>query len=62
MMLIVMDHNATGEQVEAVVQRIRDLGLTPQPIPGESRVAVGVLGNQGYVEESPFRDLPQQFQ
>jgi len=57
-MLIVMDHYATDEQVDAVVQRIRDLGFIPQPIPGESRVAVGVLGNQGYVDESPFRDLP----
>lgn len=52
-----MEHNATQDQVDAVVQRIKDLGLTPQSIPGESRVAVGVLGNQGYVDESPFRDL-----
>jgi len=57
-MLIVMDHLATPEQVEAVNDRIRELGYTPQPIPGENRVAIGVLGNQGYVDEEPFRDLP----
>jgi 3-deoxy-7-phosphoheptulonate synthase len=57
-LLIVMDHNATAAQVEAVTQRILSQGLTPQPIPGENRVAIGVLGNHGYVDEAPFRDLP----
>ncbi len=57
-MLIVMEHHASERQVEAVADRIRFLGLTPQPIPGGSRVAIGVLGNQGYVDEAPFRDLP----
>src|SRR5512139_1505671 len=57
-MLIVMHHNATPEQLDAVLDAIRAAGLTPQPIPGESRVAIGVLGNQGYVDEEPFRDLP----
>jgi len=57
-MLIVMEHHATAGQVEAVAERIRSLGFTPQPIPGGSRVAICVLGNQGYVDESPFRELP----
>ena len=35
-MLIVMEHHATPEEVEAVTQRIRSLGLTPQPIPGKT--------------------------
>ena len=57
-MLIVMHHLATPEQVAAVVEAVRALGFTPQAIPGENRVAIGVLGNQGYVDEEPFRDLP----
>jgi 3-deoxy-7-phosphoheptulonate synthase len=57
-MLIVMLHKATQEQVGAVLDAVRRLGYTPQPIPGENRVAIGVLGNQGYVDEEPFRDLP----
>jgi len=57
-MLIVMEHKATQEQVGAVLDAVRRLGYTPQPIPGENRVAIGVLGNQGYVDEEPFRDLP----
>ena len=57
-MLIVMERSATQEQVAAVVDVVARLGLTPQPIPGGNRVAIGVLGNQGYVDEEPFRDLP----
>ena len=57
-MLIVMHHHATPEQVAAVVAAVRALGFIPQAIPGENRVAIGVLGNQGYVNEEPFRDLP----
>ncbi|KAA3627819.1 MAG: 3-deoxy-7-phosphoheptulonate synthase [Proteobacteria bacterium] len=57
-MLIVMDHAATPDQIAAVTDRIRELGYTPQPIPGENRVAIGVLGNHGYVDEEPFRGLP----
>jgi 3-deoxy-7-phosphoheptulonate synthase len=57
-MLIVMERNATQEQIHAVTEAIKALGLLPQPIPGETRVAIGVLGNQGYVDEEPFRDLP----
>jgi 3-deoxy-7-phosphoheptulonate synthase len=56
-MLIVMEHGATSEQIDAVIGVIRAVGLTPQPIPGQHRVAIGVLGNQGYVDEEPFRDL-----
>jgi 3-deoxy-7-phosphoheptulonate synthase len=57
-MLIVMEHNATQEQIGTVLDAVKRLGFTPQPIPGEHRVAIGVLGNHGYVDEEPFRDLP----
>ena len=57
-MLIVMEHSATQQQIETVLQAVKRLGFAPQPIPGENRMAIGVLGNQGYVDEEPFRDLP----
>ncbi len=57
-MLIVMEHGAAKPLVDAVVARIESLGLAPQAIPGGDRVAIGVLGNQGYVDEAPFRGLP----
>jgi len=57
-MLIVMSHNATQAEIDAVTQAIREMGYTAAPIPGSERTAIGVLGNQGYVDDSTIRDLP----
>ncbi|APG26153.1 3-deoxy-7-phosphoheptulonate synthase [Syntrophotalea acetylenica] len=57
-MLIVMHHSATEEQVRCVAQAVAALGLTAQPIPGGQRIAIGVLGNRGYVDDATIRDLP----
>jgi 3-deoxy-7-phosphoheptulonate synthase len=57
-MLVVMKPHATAEQVEAVVTRIRELGLTPHPIPGAQRVAIGITGNKGGLEPDQFSTLP----
>jgi 3-deoxy-7-phosphoheptulonate synthase len=57
-MLIVMRPSATPAQVEAVVDRIRSLGLTPHAIPGAQRVAIGITGNKGGLDGGPFEVLP----
>jgi 3-deoxy-7-phosphoheptulonate synthase len=57
-MLIVMHHNATDEQISAVEQAVEAMGFKASPIPGSMRTAIGVLGNQGYVDDSSIRDLP----
>ena len=57
-MLIVMHHAASDPQVEAVVAAVKAMGLVAQPIPGSERTAIGVLGNEGYVDDSTIRDLP----
>jgi len=57
-MLIVMHHTATETQVEAVTAAVQAMGLIAQPIPGSERTAIGVLGNEGYVDDSSIRDLP----
>lgn len=51
-MLVVMHHGATGPEVEAVCQAIRDMGYQPVPMPGEQRTAVGLIGNDGPVDDS----------
>ncbi len=56
-MLVVMKPNATQREIDAVVERIRSLGLTPHAIPGEQRVAIGVTGNKGPLEEGVFEGL-----
>lgn len=57
-MLIVMHHAASDEQVRAITNAVEAMGLTAQPIPGSERTAIGVLGNQGYVDDTSIRDMP----
>ena len=57
-MLIVMHHHATQEQMDQVIAAVKAMGLTAEPIPGSLRTAIGVLGNQGYVDDSTIRTLP----
>ncbi len=57
-MLIVMHHHATQEQIDQVIAAVAAMGLKAEPIPGSLRTAIGVLGNQGYVDDSSIRTLP----
>lgn len=57
-MLIVMEHSATAEQVRRVQEAVEAMGLQAAPIPGRERTAIGVLGNQGYVDDSGILNLP----
>ena len=53
-MLIVMDPNATADQIDAVVARINALGFSGRALPGAQRTAVAVTGNQGAVDQDAF--------
>jgi len=57
-MLIVMKADATDGQIEAVVRVIEELGYRAHPMPGTSRTAIGITGNQGAVDPSHFEILP----
>ncbi|HEX6314592.1 MAG TPA: 3-deoxy-7-phosphoheptulonate synthase [Gemmatimonadaceae bacterium] len=57
-MLVVMHHGATASEVEGVCQAIRDMGYQPVPMPGEQRTAVGLIGNDGPVDDSTVIGLP----
>ena len=56
-MLIVMHHNATSKQINAVMAAVEKMGLKASSIPGSERTAIGVLGNKGYVDDTTIRDL-----
>lgn len=56
-MLIVMDKQATQEQIERVVEIIESKGHTARPIAGGDRVSIGILNNQGPVDASLFAGL-----
>ena len=50
-MIIVMDVHATDEQVERVCEEVRDMGYQPHPLPGPTRTAVCITGNEGPVAQ-----------
>ena len=56
-MLIVMHPWATARDIEKVETTITSMGLTPMAIPGAERTAIGVIGNQGWVDDSLLRGL-----
>jgi len=57
-MLIVMRSDATAEQIARVVATIEELHLTPHPLPGATRTAIGMTGNTAAVSKSMFEVLP----
>jgi len=57
-MLLVMNKNATLEQIDAVIAAIKEQGYTPRPIPGGERVSIGILYNKGPIDGSLFLGMP----
>src|SRR5579864_7084681 len=57
-MLVVMHSHATPEQIERAVKTIRSMGLTPHPMPGATRTAIGITGNTGAVDPRTLEVLP----
>jgi 3-deoxy-7-phosphoheptulonate synthase len=56
-MLIVMKPNAAAREIDAVVNLIQKIGLRPHPMPGATRTAIGITGNQGPVDARRFENL-----
>src|SRR5258708_12354648 len=57
-MLVVMQAQATEEQVCAVCEKIESLGYRPHSMPGAQRTAIGITGNQGEVESGTLEEMP----
>ncbi len=53
-MLVAMKSTATGEQIEAVNEKIRSLGYTPHVIEGAQRIAIGITGNHEKIDPAIF--------
>jgi 3-deoxy-7-phosphoheptulonate synthase len=57
-MLVVMHSQATPEQISRVLAVIKEMKLTPHPMPGATRTAIGITGNVGAVDPRALEVLP----
>jgi 3-deoxy-7-phosphoheptulonate synthase len=52
-----MQAGATKEQIDQVLNAIRRMNLTPHPLPGATRTAIGITGNTAAVDERSIEVL-----
>src|SRR5438105_11465007 len=57
-MLVVMKRGATQQEIDAVVARIREFGITPVPLPGAERTAIGTFGSTSREAADAVESLP----
>src|SRR5437588_7684202 len=57
-MLIVMNSSAGQPEIDGVIRAVESLGFRAHVMPGATRTAIGVTGNQGAVDLSHFENLP----
>jgi 3-deoxy-7-phosphoheptulonate synthase len=57
-MLVVMHSHATPGQIDQVLNAVRRMNLTPHPMPGATRTAIGITGNVGAVDPRTLEVLP----
>ncbi len=53
-----MKSHATSEEIDAVCRKIEAMGYKAHPIPGSTRTAIGITGNQGPIEAAALESLP----
>jgi 3-deoxy-7-phosphoheptulonate synthase len=56
-MLIVMKSGAADQEIAAVVKVIEHLGYRSHVMPGATRTAIGITGNQGAVDPARFENM-----
>ncbi|MGQ0642410.1 MAG: 3-deoxy-7-phosphoheptulonate synthase [Gemmatimonadaceae bacterium] len=57
-MLVVMQSDATQTQIDNVCRVIGEMGYKAVPMPGGQRTAIGLVGNDGRVDDSQVVSLP----
>src|SRR3989442_2050294 len=53
-----MRRDATKAQIDAVAARISEFGITPIPLPGAERMAIGTLGSTSRAAAEAVESLP----
>src|SRR6202158_565011 len=57
-MLVVMHRDASPTQIDDVLAAVRRMNLTPHPMPGATRTAIGITGNISAVDPRTLEVLP----
>ena len=57
-MLVVMKRGASQRDIDAVVARIQEFGITPIPLPGQERMAIGTFGTTSRAAAEAVESLP----
>jgi 3-deoxy-7-phosphoheptulonate synthase len=57
-MLVIMRSHAAEEEIAAVCRKIEAMGYKAHPIPGSTRTAIGITGNQAPIEVAALESLP----
>src|SRR5437899_6028996 len=53
-----MKRDATKDEIDAVVERIKEFGITPVPLPGAERTAIGTFGSTSRAAAEEVESLP----
>jgi 3-deoxy-7-phosphoheptulonate synthase len=61
-MLVVMKSGATKGQIDEVVRTVEQLGFRAHVMPGATRTAIGITGNQGMIDPTRFETLEGVFE
>jgi 3-deoxy-7-phosphoheptulonate synthase len=56
--LVVMKRGASQREIDAVVARIQEFGITPVPLPGAERMAIGTFGTTSRAAAEAVESLP----
>jgi 3-deoxy-7-phosphoheptulonate synthase len=57
-MLVVMKRDATKDQIDTVMERIKEFGIAPVPLPGAERTAIGTFGTTSRAAAEAVESLP----
>jgi 3-deoxy-7-phosphoheptulonate synthase len=57
-MIIVLRPNSTEQQIDHILERIQELGLTPHVSRGQQRTIIGVIGDENKLQTEPLAAIP----
>ncbi len=57
-MLVVMNAGATAPEIDHVIEVVQALGFRAHAMPGATRTAIGITGNDGSIDGRRFENLP----